>query len=154
MFSKRAVIDVFDGKPALILRIANQRADEIIEASASLTWIKDDVAGSGAKFRRLVDLPLMRPATPVFTMSWTVIHLIDDYSPLHGQTELSLKETLSEFLILFTGHHEGFGQKVHARGAYTSWDLVWNSGFVDMFVNLPDGRRALDLGCFDHIVEH
>ncbi len=151
MFSDKAVIGLFDGLPALMLRVANQRADEILEASATVTLVRDEITGSGEKFRRFYTLPLIRSVSPLFALSWTVAHIIDDQSPLQGQTPESLAASLSEILVLFTGHHEGFGQKVHARRAYAWWEVACKSRFADMFSDQADGRRAMDLGRFNHI---
>jgi inward rectifier potassium channel len=151
LFSRRAVIGMFEGKPALMLRISNARGDEIIEAHATLTMVRDQPSTEAGIFRRLHDLALVRSSTPVFTLSWTMIHVIDSTSPLFNLTEDVLAQTRTEFLVLFTGHHQGFGQRVHVRRGYASEDLVWNARFSDMMSELPDGRRVLDLGKFDEI---
>lgn len=151
MFSAQAVVGRFADKPALMLRIANQRADEIIEASASMTLVRDEISGDGERFRRIYSLPLVRSASPVFTMSWTVAHIIDENSPLNGANQESLASSLTEILVLFTGHHEGFGQKVHARRAYAWWELMWNARYQDMISDLENGRRAMDLSRFNSV---
>ena len=151
MFSDRVVVGQFDGKPALMLRIANQRSNQIVQASASLSMVRDEPTVDGRPFRRIHDLKLVRSVSPLFTMSWTVVHLIDQHSPLFGATADSLSANSTEFLVLFTGHHEGFGQRVHSRRAYAWWELAWNARFVDMIVTLPDGKRALDLHRFNHL---
>jgi inward rectifier potassium channel len=151
LFSRRAVIGRFEGKPALMLRISNARGDEIIEASASLTMARDEPAHEAGVFRRLYDLTLVRSATPTFSLSWTMIHVIDPSSPLFGATPETLAESRTEFLVLFTGHHQGFGQRVHVRRAYAAEDLVWNARFGDMISDMPNGKRVIDLSRFDQI---
>lgn len=153
LFSRQAVVGRFEGKPALMLRISNARGDDIIEASASLTMGRDEPCLETGAFRRLHDLTLVRSATPTFSLSWTMVHVIDPGSPLFGATPETLAESRTEFLVLFTGHHQGFGQRVHVRRAYAAQDLVWNARFGDMISDLPGGKRVIDLSKFDHVVE-
>lgn len=151
LFSRSAVVGWFDGKPALMLRVSNARGDDIIEANATVTMGRDEASLGAGFFRRIYDLTLVRSATPTFTLSWTMVHVIDPASPLYGMTAEALAQTRTEFLVLFTGHHQGFGQRVHARRAYAVEDLVWNARFSDMITDLPNGKRAIDLGKFDQI---
>lgn len=151
LFSRRAVIGLFEGQPALMLRVSNARGDDIIEANATLTMGRDEASLGAGFFRRIHDLRLVRSATPTFTLSWTMVHMIDSTSPLYGMTAETLAQDRVEFLVLFTGHHQGFGQRVHARRAYAVEDLAWNARFSDMIVEFPNGKRAIDLDKFDQI---
>ena len=46
-------------------------------------------------------LPLEREkASYFFPLTWTVVHPIDDASPLHGETSESMRKSQTEFLVL------------------------------------------------------
>ena len=79
------------------------------------------------------------------------MHVIDHHSPLYGETAETLADGLSEIVVMFRGHHEGFAQTVHTRKVYSSDDIVWGGRFADVFTILPDGRRALDYRRFHEV---
>ena len=152
LFSSRVVVTSFDGRPTLMFRLANKRSAQIVEAEVDLVLVRNEINDEGMVFRRFHDLKLARSRSPVFSLTWTVIHAIDHYSPLYGETAETLSASTSEILVLLSGHHEGFAQTVHARHVYSPEEIVWGGNFVDVFTVLPDGRRALDLDRF-HDVE-
>jgi inward rectifier potassium channel len=88
----------------------------------------------------------------VFELSWTVMHVIDESSPLFGCTPDSLQDSETSVTIVFTGHHEGFQQQVHARHTYAEADLMWDHRFVDLISREKDGSVVVDYANFDEVV--
>jgi len=152
-FSNKLVVTSFEGNPTLMLRLANQRSDRIHEARIHVTLLRDEVTSEGHQLRRLHDLHLDRASTPMFGLSWTVRHTIGPNSPLYGKTPEELAASDTQILVVFAGHHSGFYQEVHARTAYDSSAIVWNVRFADIFLDLPDGRTAMDFSQFDEVVD-
>jgi inward rectifier potassium channel len=152
-FSNKLTVTDFEGKPTLMLRLANQRSDGISEARIHVTVLRDETTIEGHQLRRLHDLELDRAYTPMFALSWTVRHTIGPDSPLYGKTPEELSASDTQILVVFAGHHSGFYQEVHARTAYDSSAIVWNARFADIFRDLPDGRTAMDFSKFDEVVE-
>lgn len=153
LFSSCTVVTEFEGKPTLMMRLANLRVEQIIEADVHLVLVRSEISQEGMLFRRFHDLQLTRSHSPIFSLSWTIMHPIDHHSPLYGETAETLRHSHSELLVLFTGHHEAFAQDVHARHAYSCDEIIWGGRFVDVFTTLPDGRRALDLTKFHEIAQ-
>jgi inward rectifier potassium channel len=91
-------------------------------------------------------MSLVRSTNPIFAMTWNVMHPIDDKSPLHGMTVDDIRAGNVEILAILTGLDGTFSQTIHARFAYAAEDIVENARFQDMIRELPDGRRAVDLG--------
>jgi inward rectifier potassium channel len=151
-FSRQAVITRFDGRPTLMFRLANQRSDQISEARIHVVLVREETSAEGYSYRRLRDLPLIRSYTPVFELSWSVLHVIDEASPLFGCSPEALAECQATLTVLFSGHHESYREDVHVRHLYEARDIAWNVHFADIFCTLPDGRRALDYGRFDEVV--
>ncbi|MBI3444432.1 MAG: ATP-sensitive inward rectifier potassium channel 10 [Magnetospirillum sp.] len=151
LFSTRMVVSPFEGQPTLMLRLANLREEQIVEADVHLVLVRSEISEEGMIYRRFHDLRLARARSPVFSLSWTVMHPIDHHSPLYGETTETLRNSHSELLVLFTGHHEAFAQDVHARHAYCADEIIWGGRFVDVFTTLPNGQRALDLTKFHEI---
>ena len=63
----------------------------------------------------------------IFPLSWTIVHPIDDSSPLAGLSPEELQASEAEFLVLLTGFDETFAQTVHARSSYRADELVYGA---------------------------
>jgi inward rectifier potassium channel len=151
LFSDKIVIGVRNGKPTLMLRMANERGNDIIEASFRVTILKPEITPEGDKIRRLHDIKLVRDETPLFAISFTAFHTIDETSPLYGETAASLQAEAMRFIVTVTGLDSTFAQTIHARHIYEAPDVAWNARFVDVLSNLPDGRLQVDLAKFHDI---
>lgn len=148
LFSERIVIGRRNGKPTLMLRMANERGNDVIEASFRVTVLKPEMSSEGHTTRRLFDLALLRNETPLFTISFTAFHVIDETSPLWGETPASLARDAIRFIVTVSGHDGTYAQTIHARHIYGAQDVVWDARFVDVLSNLPDGRLQIDLAKF------
>lgn len=152
MFSRVAVILPNEGVPTLMFRTANQRRNLILEAQMRVYLMRDEITAEGEFMRRIFDLKLLRQQTPGFALSWSVMHVIDESSPLYGMTPESLIQTNSLLMISLTGIDETVAQVVHARHSYSANEILWNSRFVDILHHPPDGHRYIDYNHFHDVV--
>ncbi len=79
LFSKVAVICPFDGVPTLMFRAANRRQNQILEAQIQVSLVRNEISSEGHFMRRFYDLDLLRSQTPIFGLSWQVMHPIDEF---------------------------------------------------------------------------
>lgn len=140
VFSRQSIIGDVDGDRLFYFRVANARLNQILEARVRATLIRTYTTRSGERYRDLTDLKLVRDSSPIFALTWTVEHAIDESSPLFRQTAESLRETETEILITLTGLDEGLSQTVHTRFSYTADDMVWDRTYTDIVERLPDGK--------------
>ena len=152
LFSRVAVITSRDGVRSLMLRMANERANQILEAQVHLALARTETTAEGERVRRLYDLELVRTRTPLFVLTWTVIHPIDERSPLFGATQESLRTVEGEIVVSVTGIDETFSQTIYARYSYLADEIVWDARFADIMSVLPDGRRLVDYSRFHDVV--
>src|ERR1700719_1644769 len=103
LFTKNAVVRPIDGKLTLLVRAANQRQNVVQDASAQLHMLRDEVTEEGFRIRRVIDLPLVRSQHPMFVLGWTIMHVIDDASPLKSETEESLHENAAAIILSVSG---------------------------------------------------
>jgi inward rectifier potassium channel len=153
MFSDKAVITDFDGAPALMFRAANRRRNLVVEADVSVSLLKDVRTAEGVLMRRFDDLPTLRGRTPLFFLTWTVIHRIDETSPLFGKTREELLADRSEILVIIKGLDETFVSTIHARASYQPDEIVWGGKLADIFSYGADGRFAIDFRRFHEVVD-
>ena len=151
LFAKNAVVRPIDGKPTLIFRTANERQNVVQDASARLAMVRDAVTLEGYRIRRIVDLPLLRSQFPMFTLGWTIMHVIDGASPLSTETAESLSNSKTVFVLSLSGTDENTGQTLMARGVYGGADIRWNSTFHDILEQAPDGSMHIDYSKFHDI---
>lgn len=151
LFSDRALIRDFDGKRVLMLRIANERHNRIVEATATLSLVRIEISPEGESFVRIHDLSLLRDRTPVFALTWTLVHVIDEDSPLHSLNAEQLAASRSRVLVSVTGHDETMAASVYAGSSYEAEDLVFDSRFVDILSITAEGQRVVDLTRFHDI---
>jgi len=151
LFSNNAIITVQDGLPTLMFRAANQRHNQVIEAQVRMTLVRNVTTSEGEYMRRFYDMKLVRSQTPVFMLTWTVMHPIDADSPLYGLNMDDLAEIEAEIVVTLTGLDETFAQTIHARHSYISSEILWNVRFADIISRLPDGRRAVDYRHFHEV---
>ncbi len=151
LFTRNAVVRPISGKPTLMFRAANERQNVVQDASARLRMLRDEVTEEGFRLRRIIDLPLLRSQHPMFVLGWTIMHVIDDKSPLHGENAESLQQSKTTFVLSMTGSDENTGQVLMARAEYTNADIRWNATFHDFLEEGPDGKLHLDFGKFHDI---
>ena len=144
MFSKVAVVAPYNAVPTLTLRLANERRNEILEAQVSVTLVRDERTVEGEWMRRFYDLQLARQRSPIFAMTFTVMHPIDCASPLSGATPASLAAEGAEIVVTVAGIDANTSQAVHARSSYLAHEILWGKRFADVFTQTEDGRLAID----------
>ena len=148
LFSRVLVVAPRDGQPTLMLRMANQRRNQILQAQVSLSLLRDEVTAEGEVMRRFHDLALSRAASPVFALTFTVMHPITPSSPLYGASAASLASEAAEFVVSVTGIDETMSLTVHARHSWGAEDIRWGHRFADILGWLDDGSRAIDFSRF------
>ena len=133
-FSTHAIVAPYAGIQALMFRTANQRRrNEIIELSAQVLYTAFETSGDGRLVRRYRLLPLERNKVTFFPLTWTIVHPIDENSPLAGKTRDDLERDQAEILVLMTGVDETYEQTVHARTSYRADEIIWNAKFRPVF---------------------
>jgi inward rectifier potassium channel len=151
LFSDVAVVTRHDGRPTLMLRAANQRSNRILEAQVTLTLARNETTAEGDWIRRLRDLPVERRRSPLFRLSWTVMHVIGQDSPLHGASPEDLAAQEAELIATITGIDETLAQTVYARHSYEGHKILFGRRFADILTP-GDGARTIDYSRFHDTV--
>ncbi len=142
LFSQNAVMSWIGNNRAFEFRIINTRNNQIIDLHVRLLVSRFETNASGTAVRRYYPLNLERESVVFFPLSWTIVHIVDQNSPLYGLTQDELCASGAEFLILLTGMDETFSQVVNARSSYRASEIIWDAKFTDIFLYDPEGRMA------------
>ena len=145
VFSRQALIGRENGCPLLVFRMANQRLNQIVEANVSVTFVRTEMTAEGEQYRRIYDLKLERNHSPIFVMTWTVTHRMDETSPLYGLSREAMQAAGAELIVALTGLDDTFNQTIHARTSYNADDVIWEHRFADM-LSFEAGKVVVDIG--------
>ncbi len=152
LFSAVAVVGPYNGVPTLSFRLANQRRNQILEAEVTAMLLRDERTQEGVLIRRFYDLKLARTRSPVFALSFSVMHAIDRDSPLHGATAASLTAENAELVVTASGIDETIAARVYARTSYLPHEILWHHRFADVIGWTDGGRRVIDYRRFHDTV--
>lgn len=146
-FTKKITLHEFEGKPTLSFRIINIRENQLIDSKVHVNLLLDTITKEGQRMRRFLDLKLVRDRVPIFSMSMSLMHVIDDNSPF--QSFLKGDKLQGEVIVTVVGTDSTFGQTVHATNLYQLDDIVPGKHWADMVTVQPDGTRIIDYAEFD-----
>ncbi len=152
IFSRVATISEHNGIPTLMIRTGNQRHNQIIEAQVRLFLMRDEVSLEGEYMRRFYLLNLTRDRTPRFTLSWTIMHPIDEESPLWQATAESLAKTRAMIMVSLSGIDETISHSLHAPYSYSANDILWSHRFADIIHQTSEGHQYIDYSHFHQAV--
>ena len=132
VFSETAVIAPYRGITGFMLRLVNSRNSQLIEVSAQVLFARF-VEKDGQKVRQFDLLKLEREKVSFLPLTWTIVHPIDEDSPMYKMSEAELIETDAEFLIMLNGLDETFAQIVHTRTSYKAQDIKCGYKFSNIY---------------------
>jgi inward rectifier potassium channel len=90
-------------------------------------------------------LKLERQAVMFLPLTWTVVHPIDNQSPLYGKSPEDLRQSQAEVMILMKAYDDTFSQTVMARYSYRYDEILWNRRFNPAFSIDGEGDLVLEL---------
>ena len=145
-FSKNILIAPFDGKPTLMLRVANLRHHSMVEAEFRIMFTRDEPTVEDDQFRKFYMLKLDFDRLIVFPTALTIRHTIDATSPLYGETYESLKASDGRFVASINCIETVIPAAVQCSRDYSMRDVRFGKRFVDIYENTGDGRLKVDYG--------
>ncbi len=145
VYSKNILLAPYgENSSAYMFRLANQRRSSLIDLQVEVIFsYNEDV--NGKPVRRFVPLELERKKVSILSLSWTVVHPLDDKSPLKGITYDEMEKAEANFGILLKAFDDTFSQTVHSRTSFQYDEIVWGGKFSPSFDRDEEGRIVLDL---------
>ena len=144
IFSDKAIVAPFKERKALMFRVANSRDNILMEmeANAMMTFLDK----GGDRFtRKYYPLRLEIKFIYFFPLPWTIVHQIDEDSPLFGKTAKDLEVLEAELLIMVKGFDDSFSQHVISRSSYKHNEIDWDVKFVRAYSTDESGETIVEL---------
>jgi len=143
-FSDRILMAPYQDQNSLQLRIVNSRPNILMELEANLVLMTVE-GPPGNLRRRFESLKLERDKIYFLALTWTIVHPLDETSPLFGKTAEDLARLQAEFVILIKAFDDTFSQAVHARYSYRYDELTWQAKFQPAFEIDGNGNMILNV---------
>ncbi|MGN6747007.1 MAG: ion channel [Xanthobacteraceae bacterium] len=152
IFAKHPVVTTHEGRPTLMVRIANERNNTISQALSRLWLIRLETTAEGTRFRRYYELSLDRHEHPMFMLSWSIFHVIDETSPLYGATPADLAAVDAALTLNVSGVDDNSAQYLYARKLYSHEAIRWKHRYRDITSFSEDGTTVIDYTVFHEII--
>jgi inward rectifier potassium channel len=140
-----------DGIPTLMIRVGNERRNQIVGATFRATLMRTTRTAEGVTVYRTDDLALTRDRAPALNRSWMILHHLGPTSPLHGQTPESLAACDAELTLAVAGTDDTSLQPVHAQHTWLHHEIVWGARLADVISETAEGDLLLDLRRFHEL---
>jgi inward rectifier potassium channel len=145
VFAANPVVAVHNAKSTLMLQVGNGRPGVLTDATAKLNILLSEKAADGRLLRRAQELRLERAHIPLFPLSWTLMHVLDEKSPLHGYDAVRVLEAEARIFVTLEAHDPTLATSVHEIRAYAPEDIRFGVRYRDPIAIGDDGLPVLDL---------
>ena len=142
LFADQAVITSHNCTPTLMVRIANGRLSMLTHATVRLGVLLHEISAEGYTFRYVHDLALTNATTPLFALTWTLMHRIDEQSPLAGYDAERLLESDARLFLTIEARDHALGAMVHDMRIYTAGEVLFGMHYAEA-VTFDDQRRPV-----------
>ena len=116
----------------------------MIEPEINVTIAINTTTKKGEFKREFFELPLERKKIMYLPTTWTIVHEIDDGSPLCKYTNTELKQLNAEMFVLLEYYEDSFSQKVYQLHSYDFNQLELEKKFTPAYYFDADGTAVLD----------
>ncbi len=151
MFADVLTVAVHEGRPTIIVRVANARQNVVTDATAKLWFTRKRFSAEGIAYRGFQELRLERSENPIFVLTWSLFHPLDEASPLFGMTVDDMRDCELSLLLALTGTDAATSQLVQGRHDYSLDDVRWNHRYVDVVGEDENGDRLIDYARFHEV---
>jgi len=145
VFAANPVVATHNRKPTLMLRIGNGRTTVLMDARAQLNVLLSETSAEGKMFRRAQELPLERAHIPIFPLFWTLMHVLDERSPLHGYDMARAIAASAQVFVMVEVRDPILATTVHGIHTYVAKDIRFGMRYADAVTTADDGTPVLDL---------
>ena len=139
IFSETAVIAPYRNNSGFMFRVVNSRKNQLIEVQAQVLFTRF-VEKDGTTIRMFDLLKLERERVSFLPLAWTIVHPVDEQSPMFGLTEEDFEKSDVEILVILSAMDETFAQTVHTRSSYKLKEIKFGYKFANLYNNIETGE--------------
>ena len=145
LYSEKVLVSPYRNNGwGLMFRLANLRRNILIDLEMEVVFGYNEEV-NGKVIRKFFPLELERKSVSILTLNWTVVHPLDENSPLKDMTQEELERTQASLSVMLKTFDDTFSQTIHSRTSYIYSDVVWGAKFKPVFDRNTGGQVVLDL---------
>jgi inward rectifier potassium channel len=153
-FSNKALISPYHNGNALMFRFATYKDNHTLTNVEIKVNIAMRIDENGAAVYKFYDLELERYKVDSLPMNWTVVHPINEKSPLSGFAMEDIATADVELYVLITAFDDIFSNPVLQRTSYTFREMQFGAKFVPMYRESEDGMTTvLEMHKLNEVIE-
>lgn len=153
IFSDHVLISKYQDGKAIMVKLANERDNVLLEVSAKIILTMDRVLPTGEVVKSYYNLPLEIDLVQLLPYTWTLVHKIDAESPFWEKDKTDICQLNPEFLVLIKGFDETFSQHVHTKQSFIAEDMVWGKKFDRIFAPNDEGTIEFDVNDINQLID-
>jgi inward rectifier potassium channel len=144
MFSDIALISPYlDDKTALMFRFVSYKDNHVLTDVEVKVTMGLQLNENGKAVYKYYSLDLERQRVDSLPMNFTVVHPIDENSPLYGFGPADMKNADLEIYVLIRGFDDVYSNMVLQRTSYTYDEIQFNARFVPMYKESDDKNTTI-----------
>ncbi len=144
-FSKHIILTPFENGKAVMFKIVNQRNNVLLNTKVNAIVTIDSGNGTSGFNKNYFDLKLETDQVNFFPLTWTLVHLVNEDSPLFGIPLEDLIKRHIEIIILVETFDETFSQTIFQKHSYGSTQWLENVKFERNFEANEKGQVELNV---------
>ena len=145
VFAANPVVAMHKEKPTLMIRVGNGRVTMLTDAGAKANVLLSETTAQGKPFRRAQELRLERAYIPAFPLSWTLMHVLDERSPLHGYDAARTIAADARVFVTIEARDPMLATTVQEIRDYAPEDIRFGMRYADAVTIGDDRTPILDL---------
>lgn len=143
-FSENAVIAPYKDGKAFMFRIVNARPNTLINMNVGIILAMKTEAGDSS-IRKYFNLDIETSSVVFFPMPWTIVHHINENSPLYNLSQSEIEKLDAEFLIHIQGYDETYAQNTNTIFSYKYYEMEWGKKFKLNYSVNDEGQVEYDI---------
>jgi len=145
LYADEVVVTPYNGLPTLMVRIANGRMTPLTDLNVRLSALIGERSSEGHNLRRVNDLALVRSNIPMFAVTLTLMHRIDENSPLYGHTAQSILDGNVRLFLSIEARDTAINSTVHDIRDYRAHHVRFGMRYTDAVTVDSSGRTIANL---------
>ncbi|KAL4007042.1 COUP transcription factor 2 [Sarotherodon galilaeus] len=154
-FSQHAVVSNHEGRPCLMIRVANMRKSLLLGCQVTGKLLQTSLTKEGETVRldqRNVPFQVDTSSeSPFLIIPLTFYHIIDDSSPLRAWAAKELADF--ELLVIMSATIEPTSATCQVRTSYLPDEILWGYEFPPVVSLSPSGKYVADFAFFDKVAK-
>lgn len=131
-YSKNALFAPFRDGVALMFRMVPYTKNYLLNVEVKVT-LAVKISEDGQMKNKFYNMPLDIAKATTMTANWTLVHVINEESPLFGFSKEDIANAEAEILVFVQGFDESFSNTVVSRASYNFEEFVYGAKFLPMY---------------------